>query len=84
MATEARPMSAGTILSNASDGVSISRAAPAVPPSKPAGTCRRRRRRCPASSGRLALMEPTASSDMDTVLVMFAVTGGTPATSSAG
>jgi hypothetical protein len=31
-----------------------------------------------------ALTEPSASSDIDTVLVMLAVTGGTPASSSAG
>jgi hypothetical protein len=84
MATDASAMSAGTILSKASDGVSRSSAAPATPPSTPAGTCRSSRRRWPVSSGRLALTEPTDNSDMDTVLVMFAVTGGTPVSSSAG
>jgi hypothetical protein len=70
--------------SNAPGGVSRRSTAPAAPPRTAASASGSSRRPWPLSSGREALTEPTVVSTSDTVLVMFAVTGGMPVASRAG
>jgi hypothetical protein len=84
IASDAPPISQGTIRSKASVGVLSSSAAPAAPPPTAATASGTSRRPCPFSSGREALTEPTPVSTSAAVLVTFAVTGGSPAASSAG
>src|SRR4029077_3813637 len=82
--SEAPPISTGTTLVNVLAGVSSSTAAPAAPPSAVTIPRRITRRPCPARSGFESRTDPAPVSTSETVLVMFALSGGTPSASSAG
>src|SRR5690242_6516755 len=82
--SEAPPISTGTTTVNVLAGVSSSTAAPAAPPSAVTIPSRITRRPCPASSGFEPRTELAPVSTSETVLVMFALSGGTPSASSAG
>ena len=82
--SEAPPISTGTTAVKVLAGVSSSTAAPAAPPSAVTIPSRITRRPCPASSGFEPRTDPAPVSTSETVLVMFALSGGTPSASSAG
>ena len=65
-------------------GVSSSTAAPAAPPSAVTAPILITRRPCPVSSGFEPITDPAPVSTSETVLVMFALSGGTPSARSAG
>ena len=65
-------------------GVSSSTAAPAAPPAAVTIPSRITRRPGPVSSGLEPMTDPAPVSTSETVLVMFALSGGTPSASSAG
>ncbi len=82
--SEAPPISTGTTTTKVLAGVSSSTAAPAAPPSAVTAPILITRRPCPVSSGFEPITDPAPVSTSETVLVMFALSGGTPSASSAG
>src|SRR6266702_1313657 len=82
--SEAAPISTGTTTVKVLAGVSSSTAAPVAPPSAVTIPSRITRRPCPASSGFEPRTDPAPVSTSETVLVMFALSGGTPSASSTG
>src|SRR5690349_10969929 len=82
--SEAPPISTGTTTVKVLAGVSSSTTAPAVPPSAVTIPSRITRRPCPVSSGFEPRTDPAPVSTSETVLVMFALSGGTPSASRAG
>src|SRR6516164_7283566 len=82
--SEAPPMSTGTTAVKVLAGVSSNTAAPAAPPAAVTIPSRITRRPCPFSSGPELRTDPAPVSTSETVLVMFALSGGTPSASSAG
>ena len=83
-AREAPPISSGTSSSNTSAGVDSSSAAPAAPPAVVTRARRRTRPAWPASSWRENAAAETVYPTSATVLVTFAVSGGSPTASRAG
>ncbi len=82
--SEAAPISTGTTTVKVLAGVSSSTIAPAAPPSAVMIPSRSTRWPWPASSGRDPATDPAPVSTRETVLVMFALSGGTPSASSTG
>ena len=81
---EAPPISSGTSSSNTSAGVDSSSAAPVAPPAVVTRARRRTRPAWPASSWRENAAAETVYPTSATVLVTFAVSGGSPTASRAG
>ena len=82
--SEATPISHGAIRSKVSDGVSSSRPAPRLPPSRAATASSRTRSAWPSSSAREPSVDPTLEKTSATVFVTLAATGPRPTASSAG
>ena len=82
--SEAAPISSGTTTVKVLAGVSSSTVAPAAPPSAVMIPSRSTRWPWPASSGLEPATDPAPVSTRETVLVMFALSGGTPSASSTG
>ena len=82
--TAAPAISTGTTSSKLWAGESSRAAAPAAPPSAVTVPNRRTRVPWPVSSGPEPMAEPAPVSTSDTVLVTFAVSGGSPSASRTG